>query len=142
MQYLFPSPSVNPLASTEAAFPTVLNETGAWQSDGYRIDSDTGLPVFVYQRGGRTLEDYLRPDETGKTLTRTLTFAQGTPEGDYLKLAEGDSITRMANGHYVVDQQYYIQVPEGQAASVRTVDQKQELVAPLEGTSYAYSIIW
>lgn len=142
VQYLFPSSSINQLAGSDAAFPDALNESSAWQSDGYRINSDTGLPIFVHENDGRIIEDYLYPDEEGKMLTRTLTFAEGSPNRDFLKLAEGENISQMPDGSYVVDQQYYIRVPEGKSASVRTVDEKQELVAQLDDSSYAYSIIW
>ena len=142
VQYLFPSPSVAGLASAEAAFPAALNEEGDWQGQGYRIDEATGLPVFLYQHEQKTLEDAIVPDSEGTFLTRTLTFPDGAPTSEvYLKLAEGNTITPMANGTYSVDQQFYIRVPDGQSVTIRNTNQQQELVAVLPA-SFTYSIIW
>ncbi len=143
VQYLFPSTSLANLSDASAPFPTQLNEAGDWQSNGYRIDTETSLPVFLYQHDGKTLEDHIRADDSGKMLTRTLTLTEGEATGStYVKLAEGDEIQSMPDGSYAVDQQYFIRLASDGSATVRTVDQKQELVAPLLNSSFAYSIIW
>ena len=143
VQYLFASPSVAGLSDPQAAFPSELNHEGDWQGQGYRIDEATGLPVFLYQRQGKVLEDALTPDSDGNSLTRTLTFADGGSADDvYLKLAEGSTITRMAGGLYSVDQQFYVRVPNEQSVNIRTLNQQQELVVPLSASSFTYSIIW
>ena len=143
VQYLFASPSVAGLADTKAAFPSTINEEGDWQGQGYRIDETTGLPIFLYQHEGKVLEDAIMPDAEGNLLTRTLTFADGAPASDvYLKLAGGDTITRMPGGTYSVDQQFYIRVPNEQSVTIRTVGQQQELVVPLSASAFTYSIIW
>lgn len=143
VQYLFASPSVAGLSSPEAAFPSELNQEGDWQGQGYRISEATGLPIFLYQHESQILEDAIVPDSEGSFLTRTLTFADGTPTSDVsLKLAEGETITPMPDGTYAVDQQFYIRVPDAQSVTIRTVGQQQELVAAMSASSFAYSIIW
>ncbi|MEM6843790.1 MAG: family 16 glycoside hydrolase [Bacteroidota bacterium] len=143
VQYLFPSTSFANLSDANAPFPIQINEAGDWQSNGYRIDSKTNLPVFLYQNNRKTLEDHIRADENGKMLTRTLTLTEGEPTGKtYVKLAEGTEIQSMPDGSYAVDQQYYIRPASSESVRVRTVNQKQELVAPLQRSSFAYSIIW
>jgi len=143
VQYLFPSASLAELPDSNAPFPTDINETGDWQSDGYRIDAQSGLPIFVYEQEDKVLEDFIQPDEAGKMLTRSLTFTEGNPsENLYFKLAEGSDIQQMPDGSYVVDQQYYIRIPSGQSATVRSVNEKQELVASLQNSSFTYSIVW
>ena len=143
VQYLFASPSVAGLSGPEEAFPSDINQEGDWQGQGYRIDEATGLPVFLYQHEGKTLEDAMVPNAEGTLLTRTLTFTDSAPASDvYLKLAEGDAITPVSDGTYAVDQQFYIRVPDGQSVTVRTVDQQQELVATLSASPFTYSIIW
>ena len=141
--YLFPSTSLANLSDANAPFPTQLNEAGDWQSNGYRIDTETGSPIFLHQNGRKTLEDRIRADENGKMLTRTLTLTEGEPMGEtYLKLAEGENIQSMPDGSYSIDQQYFIRPTSSESVMVRTVNQKQELVAPLQSSSFAYSIIW
>ncbi|WKN43513.1 family 16 glycoside hydrolase [Tunicatimonas pelagia] len=143
VQYLFPSTSLANLSDANTPFPTQLNEAGDWQSNGYRIDTETGLPIFLHQHGGKTLEDRIRADENGKMLTRTLTLTEGEATGEtYVKLAEGDEIQSMPDGSFSIDQQYFIRPVSSESVTVRTVNQKQELVAPLQSSSFAYSIIW
>ncbi|MEQ9441344.1 MAG: DUF1080 domain-containing protein [Cyclobacteriaceae bacterium] len=143
VQHLFAGPSLAQLSSSNAAFPATLNEPGAWKGQGYRIDEATGEPVFIYQMDGQMVEDHVTPNAEGNLLTRTLTFTEGNPDGKtYLKLAQGDHIETMPDGSYVVDQQYYIRVPADEQVTVRTVDQQQELVTPLQSSSFEYSIIW
>ncbi|MEO0332282.1 MAG: family 16 glycoside hydrolase, partial [Bacteroidota bacterium] len=143
VQYLFPSASLANLSDANAPFPTQINEAGDWQSNGYRIDTETGSPIFLHQNGEKTLEDRIRADENGKMLTRMLTLTEGEPTGEtYLKLAEGENIQSMPDGSYSVDQQYFIRPASNESVMVRTVNQKQELVAPLQSSSFAYSIIW
>ena len=143
VQYLFAGPSLAQLSSADAAFPAELNEKGDWKGQGYRIDEATGQPVFIYQLNGQTVEDRIMPNAEGNLLTRTLTFTEGNPDGKtYLKLAEGDNIETMPDGSYVVDQQYYVRVPAGESVTVRTSGQQQELVTPLQTSSFEYSIIW
>jgi len=143
VQYLFPSTSLANLSDSNAPFPTEINEAGDWQSNGYRIDAETSLPIFIYQHDGKTLEDHIRADENGKMLTRTLTLTEGEAIGEtYVKLAEGNEIQSMPDGSYAIDQQYFIRPASGGSATVRTINQKQELVASLQNSSFAYSIIW
>jgi len=143
VQYLFPSTSLANLSDANAPFPTQINEAGDWQSNGYRIDAETSLPVFLYQHDDKTLEDHIRADDSGKMLTRTLTLTEGEATSNtYVKLAEGDEIQSMPDGSYAIDQEYFIRLASGGSATVRTVNQKQELVAPLQDSSFAYSIIW
>jgi hypothetical protein len=101
----------------------------------------TQRPVFKYTLQGLEVEEKVYPDDGAKSITREITVKdRGTKAGLYLKLAEGSKIERMPDGSYSVDQRYYIRTAS--PASVREVNGTKELVAPVEGASVKYTIVW
>jgi hypothetical protein len=136
VQYLTSRPTlVTPAGDASGT----LNDLTGFRSKGYTLDAD-GLPTFIYEYNGVNVSDKSRLIEEGKVLQREIT-SSGATTGASLRLAEGNKITQLPNGLYVVDEfSYYVSVQSGQASIVNK-NGKQELQAPAGGT-VVYQIIW
>ncbi|MDX2304003.1 MAG: family 16 glycoside hydrolase [Microscillaceae bacterium] len=142
-QYLFTGFSVARLASPEAAFPSAMNEENGFKNRGYKIEESNGLPVFVYQLDTLELHDQLAPTEGGKSWERTVSIPNNSSNtGLYLKMAEGSSIQKVRENYYAIDQKYFIKTSSDQGISIRKINNKLELIAPIQGKSINYSILW
>jgi hypothetical protein len=142
-QFLFTGSSVAIQASPDTPFPNTLNTAGEFLNKGYRIDRETGLPIFLYTQDTLKLEDKIVPSASGSALNRTIRFTNETLPGPYFaKLAEGEQIEKLPNGIYVIDKQYYIQIQSGHNGVVRTQNGKKELVSDLTGSPLTYTINW
>lgn len=142
VQYLFRSQPLAFLDDKSKPFPLLSHEDKA-MGKGYDIDEATARPLFNYAYEGIEVQDKIYPDEDNRILIHEITLKErGTKQGLYYKLAEGSSVTIIKDGLYTIDQKYYIQVPDGLPATVRQVNGKQELIAPVDQNSIKYSIIW
>lgn len=142
VNYLFTGHSFGILADENAGFPSGLNEQDSFKNVGYAIDRETGLPRFHYELKGITISDFIQPTPTAKGLTRELEVKNTGTETLWLKLAEGEEIKEVEKGLYVVDQRYYISTEEAAPLKVRKLGEKTELICPLEGESFSYTINW
>jgi hypothetical protein len=142
-QYLFTGQPLAFLGSSSDAFPTVSSEND-YKGKGYVIDESTSLPAFRFVYKGLEVEDKIYPTDNNRILTRELTIKnRGDQQGLYYKLAEGNSIVPLANGLYAVDdKQYYIKVDPQVKTEIRKVNDKQELITTIQGSSVKYSLMW
>lgn len=142
VQFLFNNQPLAYLKSNDDAFP-ILSKEGEYRGKGYQIDESTGRPTFKYIYEGMEAEDKIYPDDNNRILTHEVVLKNnGTKPGLYYKLAEGDDIIKMANGTYVVDQQYYIKPIMTTKPFIRDRSGKKELVVAVDGSAITYSIIW
>jgi hypothetical protein len=124
------APAFAVLTGTTQAWSDTLTDPTAFRPLGYDLDADN-LPTFRYVHGGAEIEDAIRPEE-GKQLTREITV-KNAPANLYHRLASGADVVDLGGGTYAVDgKSYYVKVLDGQA-SVRSVNGKQELIAPVSG---------
>ena len=147
VQYLFNNEPLAFLASPADAFPVMKKETQLsdtpYKGKGYVIEEGTGRPVFLYNYKGLDVEDRIYPDDDNRAITHEVTVKnRGTDPGLYYKLAEGKTITQLANGMFAVDDKsYYIKPASGTAPTIRDSNGKKELIVPVI-KSIKYSIIW
>jgi hypothetical protein len=141
VQYLFTSPSLLVLDNPSANW--IIENTTDYRSKGYILEESTGRPAFKYLYKGMEIEDKTYPEDGNKIFTREITLKNGTKASNlFVKLAEGKIITELTDGTFAVDdKQYYIKPLSGKA-QIREVNGKKELIAPFDGTSIKYSIIW
>ena len=71
------APLAAPLGTNVFKFPAGPALPGNHQFRGYRLNAK-GVPTFLYQAGAIQVADTLEPDETGKTLRRTLKLHGGS----------------------------------------------------------------
>lgn len=133
--------TVAPLSSASADWKSDTTGT-SYKPKGYLMDTDD-QPTFRYMIDGVMVHDMIRVAEQGKGLRREIS-AQQPAESLYVRLAEGSSIKEMEDGMYAIDgKSYYLQLenPAMAKASIKEVDGKQQLVAPLQD-KVAYSILF
>ena len=124
-------------------FPDLLSEEDGFQNKGYKIHPDSGYPIFLYAFDNLDIQDHITPTDEGRSLHRKISVENTTSEdGLLVKLAEADTITQLETGEYSLGQRFYIVMDDGQAAQIRTINEKQELVAPLSAGKVEYKIIW
>jgi hypothetical protein len=140
-QFLFSNQPMAFLSDPNQAFPTRPYEASAL-GKGYDIDENSGRPVFRYNYEGLDVQDKIYPVDSFRSITHEVVLKdRGAKPGLYYKVAEGNSISMVKKGLYQVDQQFYIESGE-LPLTVRTVEGKQELVAPFDQNTIKYSIIW
>ena len=146
--------------SAKPAFARLSDRTAVWpdsvsfddpylQTQGYTLDT-TGAPVFHYQLGEASVDEYFHPGTGGRSLVREIscTFGDAGAGPVYCLLGEGERVEALPDGSYGMDgQRYYLSV-NTQNAAVRTRrDQgKEQLLATLtpQGgkASLQYTIVW
>ncbi|MCY7352123.1 MAG: DUF1080 domain-containing protein [Cytophagaceae bacterium] len=116
-----------------------LPNASAFRPRGYDIAAGN-LPVFRYVFYGAEIEDAIRPEDSGKMLTRELTV-KNPPTNLYCRLAEAQTITEVGANTYAVDgKAYYVRVLDGKP-TLRTVNGRQELLVPAGG-KVKYSVMF
>lgn len=119
-----------------------IRKTGDKVAENYRFRGYTNdaanRPVFKYEYNNQEFEDQIVPDAESKYLTRTIKTT--APASFEAFLAEGNEITGISDGLYMIDGQYYIRVNEGKSALV-SKEGKMQLVA-VANQQLTYSIIW
>ena len=135
------APDLAALPANNAAWPDSLNAAASYRFRGYDLDN-AGYPTFKYSVFGAEVEDQTRPEEGGKRLTRSLKVS-GPTQNLYCRLAEGKDITALPDGSYLVDNKsYYVRVNGATKPTVRTMNNRQELLLPVTGGQVSYSIVW
>ncbi len=129
------------LPDSAAAFPVSLSEVDGFHNVGYEVVPETGYPAFLYECAGARIRDAIRPDGSGNALVRNIQLEGEGPGMFYARLARGADIRQLEGGLYLVDQLYYIRLPEGRNAVIRQSGGQQELILPLN-TSIRYTINW
>ncbi|MBO0949472.1 3-keto-disaccharide hydrolase [Fibrella forsythiae] len=138
-------PSITFLADKNAAWP---DSNTVYTNQGYDLDK-TGRPVFKYALGTASVRESFTTQDEGRRLAHSFTVGLGQEKGQlWCRVAEGSSITQMANGLYAInDKQYFIELPANEKPVIRATPQRtQELLIPVKATgtsgTAAYSIIW
>jgi len=143
VQFLCSGQSIASLPDSMAPFPRLEEDPAHFHNQGYKLEKDTGLPIFLYSVEGHSIEDILMPDEKGNGVVRKLTIPSLPPSMPfYLKLAEGQEITQISARRYLIDQQYYVEFPDVQSAFLRKMGDQTELVVNLKAGVLQYSLIW
>ncbi|MFN8348996.1 MAG: family 16 glycoside hydrolase [Spirosomataceae bacterium] len=121
------------LTDMNAAWPDSLNEL---VYKGYRLNA-AGIPMVMYRHGAIEIADELVPENGG--LVRTVS---GSVPNGYVRAVSGKNISALEKGLYEVNgQSYYVRIDPKSKPIVRTVNGRQELLLPLNGT-VRYSLIW
>lgn len=116
-------------------------------SHGYTLAPD-GQPTFKLTAYGLAATDRWTVDESGHSLTRTLTFAEPLARDDlYIFLAEDVGIVRHEAGYYLVgDRAYYLELPDDSPLqpAIVAVGSRQQLRAALPAgtTQISYRLTW
>lgn len=140
-------PSFAFLQDASQAWPDSLLPGDDHRILGYDLDASRH-PVFRYQRGPVTVQDWIRPTGDLSGLIREIEFA--APQdvgGGYLRLASGEEIVRNRDGSYTVDGRYYLVPARGlRGIAIRQTADGQELIVPVafrRGTARVeYQIVW
>lgn len=120
---------------------------GSWRADtlgtGYRpkgyVLDENDQPTFRYEIYGSKVSDVIRVKE-GKQLDRTLTI-QNPAQDLMARIADGKNIEKVTEGLYAInDKSYYIQVAT--SATVRTINNQQELLVSAASGTVSFSIIF
>jgi hypothetical protein len=144
------TPSIAFLGDANAAWPDSITDERELKRLGYSLDA-AGRPTFLLRAHGVDVEDAIRPDSAGVTLTRTLHFrapASASTAGMYVQLARGSRIARQPDGSYAVgDKQWLVVLPAGAPEPVlRHRPGGDDLLAPVRfdrgEATVAYSIVW
>lgn len=122
----------SPIAQlTDDKLPWSSQLPKGFQYKGYNIDS-TDFPVFQYQIEDMKMEDKIRADKEGKSISRTIQINNNTPLSNYwYRVASGEKIVRLENGWYSIDQKYYLKINGEAKELLRTVDKTNELLIPI-----------
>lgn len=138
-QYLFKNAAFAVLSNQNESFTEKQSKV---TTKGYVIDEKTGRPTFIYTVNDGEINDKLLPSNDNKQITREITL-KAPVANLYHKLAEGSSITKVAEGLYAIgDKQYYIQLDSSAAPLIQEASGKKQLILPVTGTSIKYSLIW
>ena len=146
--------------SAKPAFARLSDRTAAWpdsvsfddpylQTQGYTLDT-TGAPVFHYQLGDASVDEYFHPGTGGRSLVREIscTFGDTGAGPVYCLLGEGERVEALPDGSYGIDgQRYYLSVDTNDAAvRTRRNQGREQLLATLtpQGGKAAlqYTIVW
>jgi hypothetical protein len=133
--------TISRLAAADAPWTTDTTGSG-FISKGYRVDK-SDVPVFRYMIHGASVEDAITPLPNSQGLQRTISL-QNASGNFYARLAEGNNITALPNGVYVVDDKaYYLQINDagnGRAA-IRDANGRKQLIVPVQN-KITYSILF
>lgn len=131
------------LNENDAIWPKVLSKQNFKQM-GYELDTDRS-PIFLYQINGASIKTQIFPKISYRGLNREITIK--TEKVIWHKVAEGESIAKLPDGTFVVnDESYFIDFDSGSELKpeVRKNNMKEELVVKIPSGSQQlnYSIIW
>lgn len=137
------------------SFAYLSNETNSWPTEnadysyqGYSIRPN-GEPIIHYTISDIPISETLEASADGRRLTHVVQLAP-----DYLSkeiwvyVAEGETIEKLPNGLYAIDDKsYYIELEGKETPQIRdTSDGRKEMILPLKtkGSSgvVKYSFIW
>jgi hypothetical protein len=142
-QFLVKAQPLAYLQNENDAFPSQSNEN-EFRSKGYILDANTSRPVFKFTYRGMEVEDRVYPEDENRLLTHDVQIKSGGGQpGLYYKIADGSQITKVSEGLYAIgDKEYYIKITDAVKPLIRDGNGARELVIPMQGSSFKYSIIW
>ena len=132
------------LRNAEAVWPEMPSEDSDYRQLGYEFDM-TGFPVFTSQVWGRKISNQLVPSKTLRILHRSIAVGDGKEL--WHKVAEGESIEKLPDGAFIVnDESYFIDFSDSENWNpmVRESTGKDELLVKVPSGDHLleYSIIW
>jgi Domain of Unknown Function (DUF1080) len=136
------------LSDLEAPMPDSLNDEKELRYKGYHVS----MPVFTYQYRHLTYQMVISPVkkvEGGRTTERLVvsySFAENSNlEKIYCRVATGTHIEEVANHLYIIDGQYFVQVPVQAEVFIRGIGNNTEILmkaSPDENGIVKYALIW
>ncbi|OIN56007.1 3-keto-disaccharide hydrolase [Arsenicibacter rosenii] len=127
------------LANNQAEWPK--DTTGSsFRPKGYVLDAND-KPTFRYYTNGSLVNDAVRPLENGQGVHREVTI-ENAGSGLTARLAEAGVIKQLDNGLYLIDGLWYIRPDSGTSPVIRTVNGRQELIAPVANGKVSYSLLF
>ncbi len=121
---------------------------------GYRLEQESGLPVFEYRYGKFEVSHMVTPSEGNRSLLQHIQFRSdepinepgtdlmaGTTPSYVYKLAEGD-VQRLDPRTFRINDAYYVRIQEGPEAFERNTELGTELCVPVTGAEIKYEILW
>ncbi|GHB70606.1 family 16 glycoside hydrolase [Persicitalea jodogahamensis] len=131
--------------------PLLAKTTGNWPSDtteskyrqkGYELDAND-VPTFRYEAYGTTVSDRTAVVDDGRKFEREIKLGKPV-SGLMARLAEGDSIEKVSDNLYAVDNKsYYIQLADNSAQpEIKKSGSGQSLVIPVDKGELKYSILF
>lgn len=140
--YTFTGQPLAVLSSPDAPFPT--EASADFIGKGYEVDPGSGRPTFLATLLGTEVRSKITPDEQSRTLTHQVELKDRSNTGNlYFKLAEGSTISTVADGSFAIDDaRYFIRMISGGKPVIRDINGRKELVLPVEGNSLSYTLVW
>ncbi|MEM7382355.1 MAG: family 16 glycoside hydrolase, partial [Bacteroidota bacterium] len=103
-------PELAILEDEDSDWPAEIAENEARKPLGYEMNS-AGIPVFSFDINGSIITDKTEPSTSGRGVIRNIS-ASGDQEL-WHKLAEGESIEKLADGSFVInDEGYFVEVSD------------------------------
>lgn len=138
-------PSMARLPNPDSTWPSSTEGNG-FQFDGYSLDGE-GRPAFRYDGEGVSISELFEPDVEGRWLTRHITFSGENRQGNlWIRAADGENVQERSPGVWDIDGQFFIRLPAGSDARLRSRNGLDELLVPVHLKSgeaaISYSIIW
>ena len=141
VQWTFLNQPLAKLASDKTAFPET-GEAPDFVSEGYIIDTETGLPIFKQKYNDVEISNKITTDEKNNYLKNEISFSKTGLSGWYYKLASG-KVKKMEDGSYTIgDSDYYLKLTSAQTPVIRETNGETELIIPVDGSTINYEIIW
>jgi hypothetical protein len=113
-------------------FISLLSEEITFQ--GYDINKE-GRPIFNYSSPKGSWSDEIKPIEEGKRLSRSIKLS-GTSSGLDFQIAKSSNISKLPNGLFSVNGQYYVDAPNAVIDNGKLI-----LRSDANGTVY-YELFW
>lgn len=136
------APAIAFLNDKDTAWPDSLSFDD-FHNNGYVLDKSR-MPTFTYNYNGADVSDKFSVINSGASLQRAITVANGTDKL-YCRIIAAKNIAAQKNGTYLIgDKEYYIKVEDGYKPFIRTTSAGQELLVPIgkSTTPLTYSITW
>lgn len=132
------------LEKEDMVWPDSIPSNVNFKQLGYDIE-DNGLPVFLLQVKETVIRNSFKPSENGRGLTRTISIKGN--EDIWHKIAEGESIKKLQDGTFIInDESYFIDFSgNGNLVPlVRNSNGMDELLLkiPAGSQNIKYTIIW
>ena len=132
------------LENKDTVWPDSIPSNIKYKQIGYEI-GDNGIPVFLHQIEGTSTSNTFKPSENGRGLTRTIAI-EGK-EDIWHKIAEGESIQKLEDGTFIInDESYFVDFSGNNDLDpiIRQSNGKDELLLriPAGRGNITYNIIW
>src|SRR5690606_37525684 len=114
----------------------------SFKPNGYKIN-DTNELTFLYEAYGASISDGINVLDNGHGLKREIQI-QNNPGKLYFLLGQGNNITEVSKGRYVIDDKtYFLELEEGTSskAMIRKGADEQELIIPVT-ESLVYTLLF